>query len=282
MYSGDHYLTIGGGGITIGHLEGVARLYLTPTDRYLGIQAGELDVNCNTVVNGAIIATSFIKSGGTSSQFLKADGSVDNHTYLTSSSLANYVTISSLNSTLSGYVTGTSLTSSLSNYATKSDLNGYMSLSNGGTIYAADHYVTINGSGITIGHLEGSTTLSVTAIDRELGINNNVVVQGSVTATSFPTSSDETLKNKLSDAVLTAEDIANAPSIKFTWKEGGNKVNVGTIAQYWQNILPEVVGVTGGHLIMDYSQTAMISVINLAKEVVALKQEIEKFNGQTN
>ena len=35
-------------------------------------------------VNGSILATSFKKSGGTSSQFLKADGSVDSSTYLTS------------------------------------------------------------------------------------------------------------------------------------------------------------------------------------------------------
>jgi len=37
-----------------------------------------------TVYSGSLTATSFIKSGGTSSQFLKADGSVDNNTYLTS------------------------------------------------------------------------------------------------------------------------------------------------------------------------------------------------------
>jgi hypothetical protein len=36
-------------------------------------------------VSGVITATSFVKSGGTSSQFLKADGSVDNATYATQS-----------------------------------------------------------------------------------------------------------------------------------------------------------------------------------------------------
>ena len=38
-----------------------------------------------------ITANQFIKLGGTSSEFLKADGSVDSNTYLTSSVLANYV-----------------------------------------------------------------------------------------------------------------------------------------------------------------------------------------------
>jgi hypothetical protein len=35
-------------------------------------------------VSGVVTASSFIKSGGTSSQFLKADGSIDSNTYLTS------------------------------------------------------------------------------------------------------------------------------------------------------------------------------------------------------
>jgi hypothetical protein len=40
---------------------------------------------------GNITANSFIKSGGTSSQFLKADGSVDSNTYALASSLSGYV-----------------------------------------------------------------------------------------------------------------------------------------------------------------------------------------------
>ena len=256
MYSGDHYLTISGGGITIGHLEGMAKLYLTPADRYLGIQAGEVDIQCNTIINGSIRATSFVKSGGTSSQFLKADGSVDNNSYLTSSVLSSYATIQMLN-----------------NYALASALNNYFP-SDGGTIYSGDHYVTIRGNGITIGHLEGSTTLSVTAVDRELGINNNVVVSGTVTATSFPTSSDERLKTKISDVLLTAEQIANAPAINFKYKDGDQSIHAGTIAQYWQEILPAVIMGKSDRLTMDYGPAAMVAVINLAKEVVALRQEI--------
>ena len=44
--------------------------------------------------NGSsITAVKFIKSGGTASQFLKADGSVDSNTYATTGSLANYIQI---------------------------------------------------------------------------------------------------------------------------------------------------------------------------------------------
>lgn len=41
--------------------------------------------------SGTITAASFIKSGGTSSQFLKADGSVDSNAYATTSALGNYL-----------------------------------------------------------------------------------------------------------------------------------------------------------------------------------------------
>ncbi len=42
---------------------------------------------------GDFTANSFIKQGGTTSQFLKADGSVDSNTYLTTADLSNYVTL---------------------------------------------------------------------------------------------------------------------------------------------------------------------------------------------
>ncbi len=44
----------------------------------------KLDVGGNVKIVGIVTASSFVKSGGTSSQFLKADGSVDSSTYLTS------------------------------------------------------------------------------------------------------------------------------------------------------------------------------------------------------
>jgi hypothetical protein len=46
--------------------------------------------NAATII-GTLNATTLVKSGGTSAQFLKADGSVDSSTYLTSASLSGYV-----------------------------------------------------------------------------------------------------------------------------------------------------------------------------------------------
>lgn len=52
----------------------------------VNVTEGEIAVGAAFSVGqaGVVTATSFIKSGGTSSQFLKADGSVDSSTYLTS------------------------------------------------------------------------------------------------------------------------------------------------------------------------------------------------------
>lgn len=48
-----------------------------------------LDVAGNGLFSGSLTANTIVKSGGTSSQFLKADGSVDSSTYLTTSSAAS-------------------------------------------------------------------------------------------------------------------------------------------------------------------------------------------------
>ena len=62
--------------------------------------AKDLTVSGTTTLTGAVTASSsvtassFIKSGGTSSQFLKADGSVDSNTYATTSSLGSYLPLS--------------------------------------------------------------------------------------------------------------------------------------------------------------------------------------------
>ncbi len=51
--------------------------------------AMKLKTNGSAEITGTATALSFIKSGGTSSQFLKANGSVDNNTYLTTTTAAS-------------------------------------------------------------------------------------------------------------------------------------------------------------------------------------------------
>ena len=56
----------------------------TSGDLIVGDVSGSISQNLNTT--GIITAATLVKSGGTSSQFLKADGTVDNSTYLTTES----------------------------------------------------------------------------------------------------------------------------------------------------------------------------------------------------
>jgi len=95
------------------------KLYFTDTDQnpdyFIGADAGffkiydqtagatrfqiNSDGNISTGVGKSITAGSFVKESGTAAQFLKADGSIDSSTYVTSSSLANYLLITTAAST---------------------------------------------------------------------------------------------------------------------------------------------------------------------------------------
>jgi hypothetical protein len=63
--------------------------------------------NAATII-GTLNATTLVKSGGTASQFLKADGSVDSSTYATTTALAAYLPLAG--GTLTGALSGTSAT----------------------------------------------------------------------------------------------------------------------------------------------------------------------------
>ena len=68
------------------------KLLLNPLGGNVGI--GTSSPTEQLEVSGNIKATSFIKSGGTSSQFLKADGSVDSNSYSTTSHTHSYLPLS--------------------------------------------------------------------------------------------------------------------------------------------------------------------------------------------
>ena len=68
-----------------------------------------------TIKIDSVTSDSFVKNGGTSDQFLKADGSVDGNTYITASALTDYATKSWVTTQLGGYLplTGGTLTGDL-------------------------------------------------------------------------------------------------------------------------------------------------------------------------
>ena len=78
---------------------GGSALYIGGTATFVGT------INCTSSITGS----SIVKSGGTSSQFLKADGSVDSSTYLTTSSASSTYLVKT-GGTLTGALSGTSAT----------------------------------------------------------------------------------------------------------------------------------------------------------------------------
>ena len=73
-------------------------------------------------------------------------------------------------------------------------------------------------------------------------------------------------------------EIADAPIAIYTIKDDADKHRrVGSIAQYWQKVMPETVREgADGILSMDYGTISLVSVIALAREVKRLKEEVER------
>ena len=87
---------------------------------------------------------------------------------------------------------------------------------------------------------------------------------------AWANTSDIRKKNVLSDVNLNLWQVAQAPLFRFTWKDNNldNDVHVGTSAQYWQSIVPELVSASGdGSLLMEYGTAALVAAITTAKKV---------------
>ena len=102
-----------------------------------------------TLGSNNITANSFIKGGGTSVQFLKADGSVDSSTYVTSASLSSYLPL--IGGTLTGALTGTtaSFTGLTLNGAISGNLTINTTNATASTSITTGSIVTAGGIGVT-------------------------------------------------------------------------------------------------------------------------------------
>ena len=122
-------------------------------------------------------------------------------------------------------------------------------------------------------HVEGSARItgylriSTDTNSYSLNVGGTVYATGNVVALS-----DIKQKNvEQYDAHLGFEDVANAPIIKFTWKDPKAEdkgLQVGSIAQYWEKVLPEAVKRDKeGTLSMSYGVVALVAAISTAKKV---------------
>lgn len=161
--------------------------------------------------------------------------------------------------------------------------------SSGGTI-SQFHSIELNSAGSLGGyggfidfHFNGSqadyTSRIIEDASGEINIQattkvSNLYSRGYVTALS-----DARKKRVLGDIVLSAEQIAKMPAVRFEWKNNENPgIFIGTLAQNWREILPEAVHTLGdGTLSFDYQSAALVSVINLAREIEAIKSKLNRY-----
>ena len=107
-------------------------------------------------------------------------------------------------------------------------------------------------------------------------------VSGSIYATGAVTAlSDIRHKTVIRDAAVSVEDIARMPAVMYQWNDGRDdkELHVGSIAQNWQTILPEVVLKANdkeGTLSMQYGVAALVSSIIIARKVVNHEDRIKQ------
>lgn len=102
---------------------------------------------------------------------------------------------------------------------------------------------------------------------------DNVLSKGYVTALS-----DIRKKDVQEYFDMSVEDIAKAPLIRFKWNDKeDDALHVGSVAQYWQTLLPEaVIEGKDGTLSMDYAVIALSSSVATARRVMQLEQRIKE------
>lgn len=122
----------------------------------------------------------------------------------------------------------------------------------------------------------GNMGVNVTAPSYRLHVNGTIYATGGITALS-----DIKQKNvEQYDAHLGFDEVANAPIIKFTWKDPKAEdkgLQVGSIAQYWEKVLPEAVKKDKeGTLSMSYGVVALVAAVSTAKKVRELDERVTK------
>ncbi len=198
------------GSITLGNTNG--------SEAWINNDGSASFANGNATIDasGNLIANSFTTSGGTSSQFLKADGSVDSNTYLTDNQ----------NITLSGDISGSGTTSIGTTLATVNSNTG--SFGSSTTIPT----FTVNGKGLITaagtsavvapaGTLTG-TTLASNILSSSL---TSLGTLGNLTVTNAPTFSFLT---QGSIPFAGASGLLSQNNSQLFWDNAHNRLGIGT------------------------------------------------------
>ena len=134
--------------------------------------------------------------------------------------------------------------------------------------------LSVTGNSTLTGYVGIGTAASSSYALKVSGVayaSTGVYSAGYVTALS-----DIRHKDVKGDVGLTVSDVANAPAVKFLWKDRRQEgLQVGSIAQYWQKVMPEaVVEGADGELTMSYGVIALIAAIKTARKVEDLERRV--------
>ena len=219
------------------------------------------------LTGGTITTSGTIKINSTYQTYISHGESAYN-------SLSSYLPLSGGNMTGAIYDNhGRTLVSGVSSsYILYGSGNSNTTILYGGTVYICNY----NGSEIRASFVSTGVGIGVSSPSYKLHVN------GDVAATSFVNTSDVRRKDIMDYYVEPSfENVANAPAIRFRWNQDSGiddnyKVHVGSIAQYWQTILPEAVTKDNqGYLSLQYDVIALLSAISVAKRVTEHERRIE-------
>lgn len=128
-----------------------------------------------------------------------------------------------------------------------------------------------------------SSSVSVTSGYKSINITNKLYASpfsGSLYVTSLYQSSDDRLKDYVSDLDYSLEDILSIPTKKFVYKDNKEQMHIGTSAQSLQAICPEVVSQGDEYLNVDYSKLAVVAIHGLKEMNKRKDQEIEELKSR--
>ena len=272
-----------GSGIDADLLDGTHKSGLFTAMTYAGstlsLTIGGVKKSVN-IETSAVIPTVTVSSSSSRNLSVNVGGSTDyvNDLYATYSTYADYLRTArtiwgqSFNggSSVSGALTGvTTITAS-------GNIKGLaFYLTEGGGIYYTNGTTYLDGregKNFQI-RTSGGTSIPTLAI-----YATTTKFNGSAYATGgFQNGSDIRYKHVLSALPLTVAQVAAAPSFLFRWTDGtADGVQAGTSAQYWQQVMPQVVTESAGRLSMQYDKAALAAVITTARTVIDHEQRIRR------